>query len=93
MKCFQIAKNYVQRHHDPGDARTGRHAHGDACVWANVTIFLASDEAAPRRRRWCSGRTVKARRMLSYSAAGAITLPNAGEDMVAVLNGTNARSR
>lgn len=28
------------------------------------------------------------RRVLSYSAAGAITLPVAGEDMVAVLNGT-----
>jgi hypothetical protein len=33
---------------------------------------------------------LRSRKMLSYSASGAITLPQAGEDMVAVLNGTSA---
>lgn len=35
------------------------------------------------------GLSARRRKKLSYSASGAITLPTAGEDMVAVLNGTS----
>lgn len=35
------------------------------------------------------GLSARRRRIVSYSAAGAIALPTAGEDMVAILNGTS----
>lgn len=59
---------------------------------ANVTHGLGSDFSAPP-----SGISVasvvpasRARRIASYSAAGAITLPSSGEDVIAVINGTSA---
>jgi hypothetical protein len=57
---------------------------------ANVTVFLVSDLAggasAQTPTQWPN---LKGRRMISYSAAGAIALPNPGEDNIAVINGTS----
>lgn len=58
---------------------------------SNVTFFLGSDEVviAPQTSPQfpIAGR---GRPMLSYTVAGAITLPAPGADMVALINGTNA---
>lgn len=59
---------------------------------ANVTVGLASDfDVAPQNGAY--GSTLvppsRARRMVSYSASGAIGLPSSGEDVVAVINGTS----
>lgn len=48
---------------------------------AGVVFGASADFASPRERR---------RDVVSYSAAGAITLPTPGNDMVAILNGTSA---
>lgn len=58
---------------------------------ANVNVELASDLGGPAAQtstQW--PQAGRSRRMLSYSAAGAITLPNQGEDMTAVIIGTSA---
>lgn len=57
---------------------------------ANCNVFLASDESGASPQTVVQWPNVRARRMLSYSAAGAISLPNPGEDMIAVINGTGA---
>ena len=58
---------------------------------ANVTTGLASDFPSPGPGGPSqSYPTVRARVVRSYSAAGAITLPTAGQDMVAIINGTGA---
>ena len=54
------------------------HAARDDAEWGNVPAATVVAYGLAGRRR----------RVLSYSAAGAITLPAAGEDMVAILNGT-----
>jgi hypothetical protein len=56
---------------------------------ANVTFFLASDEAIAATNV-VQFPKVRGRDLLSYSASGAITLPTPGNDMVAILNGTSA---
>lgn len=59
---------------------------------ANVTHGLGSDFTSPPAGVPVSVTlpAQRARRMMSYNASGAITLPNAGEDMIAVLQGTSA---
>lgn len=58
---------------------------------AKVQIFLGTDAWADGPGGPATGLpTQPARVMRSYSAAGAITLPTQGQDMVAVLNGTGA---
>jgi hypothetical protein len=62
-------------------------------VTANVVHGLASDFSASGAPGDDSGVLYPARRvrqLASYSAAGAITLPTPGNDMVAIINGTNA---
>jgi len=88
-EIMQIAKNYssgttvpVQRGLDGSTQR----AHP---VSTNVTIFLASDEQPAPQQVVQFPTGAKSRRALYYSAAGAITLPNPGEDMLAVINGTS----
>src|SRR4051812_47184333 len=87
-ETLQITKNYVSGTTIPVlrglESATATHKSG-----ANVTIFLASDEAGASAQTFTQWPAVKARRMLSYSASGAVTLPNPGEDMVAVFNGTS----
>jgi len=55
---------------------------------AVVTVGLASDFATPAAEVDITYPTVRARTMTSYTASGAITLPTAGSDTVAVINGT-----
>ncbi len=59
---------------------------------ANVTVGVASDWASSQAPQTVPQYPIagRARTLTSYSAAGAITLPVAGSDAVAVLNGTNA---
>lgn len=90
QEVMQVAKNYssgttipVQRGLD-GSIQTTHKAS------ANATTFLASDETGATAQTFTQFPLARGRRLLSYSAAGAITLPNVGEDMVAVINGTGA---
>jgi len=61
---------------------------------ANVTSFATLDqmnEGAVSPQAFTQyPNAARGRRLLSYSANGAITMPSPGEDMVAVLNGTSA---
>jgi hypothetical protein len=59
---------------------------------ANVTHGLASDftNAPAQASQGVTVPSQHARRIASYSASGAITLPSSGEDAVAILNGTSA---
>lgn len=52
---------------------------GAAADWANPNATVVTAYALSGRRR----------KIVSYSASGAIDLPSAGEDVVAVLNGTS----
>jgi hypothetical protein len=88
-EIMQIAKNYssgttipVQRGVESSKQTT--HVSG-----ANVTIFLASDESGAAAQTVTQFSAQRSRRVVSYGAAGAIALPNAGEDVVAVINGTS----
>lgn len=58
---------------------------------ANVIFGVASDFAALAPQEPVNYPIAgRARQLVSYSAAGAITLPTAGNDMVAVINGTTS---
>jgi len=91
LEVMQVAKNYVSGTTIPvqrGLDGTAQVAHKAS---ANVNTFLASDQPGPSPQEVTQFAIAgKARRLLSYSANGAITLPAPGEDMVAVLNGTGA---
>jgi hypothetical protein len=71
-----------------GREGTAAQAHATS---ANVTVGLPSDfvAGAPQVKS-LSPIAAKARPLISYSAAGAITLPTMGNDAVAVINGTGA---
>jgi hypothetical protein len=90
QEVMQVSKNYVSGTTIPVQRGLDGSAQTTHKASANVTTFLASDQPGPAPQevtQWpIAG---KARRVLSYSAAGAITLPNPGEDMVAVLIGTS----
>jgi hypothetical protein len=89
-EMLQVAKNYVTGTTIPvlrGQDGSATVAHKAS---ANVTTFLASDEPGPSPQTAVQFPAQRPRRVLSYSAAGAITLPSPGEDMVAVINGTGA---
>lgn len=56
----------------------------------NVVVGVASDWANPSATVITAyPLSARRQRVVSYSAAGAIELPSAGEDMVAILNGTS----
>lgn len=57
---------------------------------ANITFFLASDEAGAFPQTVTQFASIKARGFDSYSAAGAIAFPQPGADSVAMINGTGA---
>jgi hypothetical protein len=57
---------------------------------ANVVTGLATDEPGPQEQNVVQWPEVPGRDRVSYSAAGAITLPRQGSDMVAIINGTSA---
>ena len=87
---MQVSKNYVsgvtipvQRGLD-GTVQTTHKAS------ANVVTFLASDQPGASASTMVQFPNIHARRLLSYSAAGAITMPVPGEDMIAIINGTSA---
>lgn len=58
---------------------------------ANVVVGLASDFSVPNATNITAyPLSALRRKVVSYTAAGAIGLPVAGEDIIAVLNGTSA---
>ena len=90
-EMFKVRKDYVSGT-TVGVIRsidgTARKAHASG---ANVTVGLASDFANPIEQGVVDYAVVgRGRTVTSYSAAGAITLPNPGSDAVAIINGTNA---
>lgn len=87
---FQILPSYVSGTTIPvrgGQNGTVRAAHPST---ANVVVGLASDFNDPNAATIVSyGLAGRRRKVVSYSASGAISLPTAGEDIIAVLNGTS----
>lgn len=60
-------------------------------VKANVVVGLPSDFASANTATIVPyGLAARRRKVVSYSAAGAIALPLAGEDIIAIINGTSA---
>jgi hypothetical protein len=86
---MQIAKNYVSGTTIPVQRGLDGHADDAQSRPANVTIFLASDETAPRADGGAVPDSRDAAPEAVLRGGGAITLPNAGEDMVAIINGTS----
>lgn len=89
-EIFLVRKDYVSGttvgvHRGQNGTQTSAHVSG-----ANVTFGLGSDFADAPAQTEVTYPYRKPRVIRSYSANGAITLPQAGQDMVAILNGTNA---
>lgn len=61
-------------------------------ITSNVVAGLASDFAESAAGAALSYPFIRVRQVKSYNAAGAITLPTPGNDMVAIINGTVARA-
>lgn len=61
-------------------------------ISANVTVGTASDWATPAQGTATLYPVQVPRPVTSYSASGALTLPNPGSDAVAILNGTSVRA-
>ncbi len=91
QEVMQIAQDYTSGTTIPvlrGRDGTAQVAHKTS---ANLTFFLASDQGGPPPQAVVQYPSAgRSRRVLSFSAAGAITLPGPGEDLVAVINGTSA---
>lgn len=87
---MQISKSYVSGTAIPvhrGVNGTFADAHVSG---ANATVGTGSDFSNPSATVIVPyPLSARRRKVTSYSASGAITLPNAGEDIVAVLNGTS----
>jgi hypothetical protein len=88
---MQVAQNYVSGTTVPvlrGQQGSATRAH---TADANVTHGLASDftDAPAGSPVSVTLPTQRARRMTTYRASGAITLPLAGEDLIVVLTGTS----
>ena len=90
QELMKVAQSYVSGTTIPvlrGQDGTVTAAHKAS---ANCSVGLASDFANPVATTSITYATVRGRTLTSYSAAGAIALPTAGADAVAVINGTNA---
>jgi hypothetical protein len=91
IELMQVSKNYVSGTTIPVQRGLDGSAQVAHKVSANASTFLASDQPGPSAQEVTQFPIAgKARRILSYSATGAITLPVQGEDMLAILNGTGA---
>jgi hypothetical protein len=88
-EVMQIAKNYVSGTTIPVQRGLDGSKQTTHVSSTNVTIFLASDETPSAQTVVQFPTAGTPRRKLYYAAAGAITLPNAGEDMVAIIIGTS----
>jgi len=93
-ECMQIQKGYVSGLAIPvmrGIEGTPALAHA---VTSNVTVGLASDfvptGGAPGEA--VNYPLIRSRQIATYNAAGAIAHPVAGNDAVAIINGTTARA-
>lgn len=89
QEVMKVAQNYVSGTTIPVlRARDGTAgvAHPKT---ANVNVELGSDLAGPAAQTSIQWPQVRSRRIVSYSAAGAIASPNQGEDVVAIINGTS----
>lgn len=90
QEVMQVAKSYVSGTTIPvlrGLDGSKQTTHVNT---TNVVTFLGSDEAGPQEQQFVQWSEVPGRDTLSYIAAGAITLPRPGSDMVAILNSTVA---
>lgn len=89
-ELMQVAKDYVSG----TTANVYRGLGGSAQVAhvasARVVHGLASDFSQPPPGAMVNFGLVRPRRVVSVSATGTLTLPSAGEDLIVVLNGTNA---
>lgn len=86
---MQVAQNYVSGTTIPvlrGRDGTATVAHK---VTAPCIVELASDLSGPSATTTVQFPPVRARRIINYATAGAITLPAPGEDMVAIIDGTS----
>lgn len=89
---MQVMKSYASGTSIPvlrGLNGTSRLAHA---ITSNVTVGSGSDFADGAPANINPYPSVRRREVRSYNAAGAITLPTPGNDMVAIINGTTARA-
>jgi hypothetical protein len=84
-----VAQNYVSGTTIPVKRGQDGTATATHPTKANVTTMLASDLAGPAPQTVTQWPVVRGRIVQSYSASGAVALPGAGEDMLAILNGTS----
>ncbi len=61
-------------------------------VTSNVVVGLDTDFAGPGPGATCAYPLTRTRQVATYNAAGAIALPVAGTDQLAIINGTSARA-
>lgn len=90
QELMQVLKNYVSGTTIPvlrGLDGTKQVLHR---ITANVTTYLPSDQAGPLAQEGIQYPMQRGREILSYTTAGAITLPTPGNDMLAILNSTVA---
>jgi len=93
-ECMQVQKGYVSGTAIPvmrGIEGTAALAHA---ITSNVTVGLASDfvPTGTAAGEAVNYPLIRSRQTASYNAAGAIAHPVAGNDAVAILNGTVARA-
>lgn len=93
-ECMQVQKGYVSGTTIPvmrGIEGTPALAHA---VTSNVTVGLASDfvPTGTPPGEAVNYPMIRSRQIASYNAAGAIAHPAAGNDAVAIINGTTARA-
>lgn len=91
QEFMRIAKSYVSGTAIPvvrGVNGTFNSAHPSS---TNATTGAGSDFADPSATKDVAyPLAARRRKLISYSAAGAITLPASGEDMIAIIDGTSA---
>lgn len=90
QELMQVTKNYVSGTTIPvlrGLDGTKQALHR---ITANAVTYLPTDQIGPLAQEGIIYPMQRGREQLSYTAAGAITLPTPSNDMVAVLNSTVA---
>ena len=91
QEVLQVASSYVSGTSIPvlrGKEGTQTQAH---VTGANVVVYLPTDSAGVSPQSFVTYPIAgRSRVLVSVTATSTLTLPNPGEDMVVVLNGTNA---
>jgi hypothetical protein len=89
---MQVRKDYASGTVIPVSRGLGGTLSQDHAITSNVTVGDGQDFANGAPQGVIPYPFIRVREFKSYNAAGAITLPTPGNDMVALINGTVARA-